>query len=90
MAEITESEVARVAALMRIGAGDAAAHVPKVQKMLGYFDALDGADLGGGAAGEGAIGVADLRADEAEACPGGLMDRLKGEGGEHVRSPRLR
>lgn len=90
MAEITESEVTRVAALMRIGAGDAAAHLPKVRAMLAYFDALDAADLGAGAAEEGAIGVGDLRADEAEECPGGLMGHLKGEGGEHVRSPGLR
>lgn len=90
MAEITESEVARVAALMRIDAGDAAAHVPKVQKMIGYFERLDGADLGEAGQKEGAIGVGDLRADEAEECPEGLMGPLKGEGGEHVRSPGLR
>lgn len=90
MAAITESEVARVAALMRIDAGDAAAHVPKVQKMVGYFERLDGADLGEASPKEAAVGVGDLRADEAEGCPEGLMAHLKGEGGEHVRSPRLR
>jgi len=90
MAAITESEVRWAAALMRIDAGDAAAHVPKVQKMVGYFERLDEADLGEAGHEERAIRVADLRADEAEGCPAGLMGHLKGEGGEHVRSPGLR
>jgi len=90
MPAITESEVVRVAALMKIGAGDAAAHVPKVQKMVGYFERLDEVGLEGGAPAGEAVDVGDLRADEAEECPGGLMGHLKGEGGEHVRSPGLR
>ena len=90
MAEITESEIARIAALMKIDAGDAAAHVPKVQKMLEYFERLDSADMGDGTPEARTMSLDELRADGGAEPPAGLMAHLKGDAGEHVRSPDLK
>ncbi len=90
MAEITESEIVRVAALMKIDAGDAASHVPKIQKMIGYFESLDSADMGDDAPRAHVIPLDALREDRRVECPEGLMGHLKGEAGEHIRSPDLK
>ncbi len=90
MAKITESEIVRVAALMKIDAGDAASHVPKIKKMIKYFESLDLADMGDSAPNAHVIPLDALRGDERVECPDGLMGHLNGEAGEHIRSPDLK
>ena len=99
------AEILRIARLMRIDVGDAGGaeareHVEKVRTMLGYFEILDRAGVGGGegAGGEGAVGVrlADLRGDEPEEGGAGAVEaagryaRVQREGGAYVRAPAMR
>ena len=78
---VTEEEITKMAAMMRITISDRAEHIEKVQKMLKYFETLDSAGVDDETVLTQEITPAELRADEHIAYNMGM------EG--HVRAPRL-
>lgn len=87
---ISSKEIEKIAKLMKIDIDDLEEHVPKIQRMLGYFDHLDSADLSVDLQTPSTVPIDSLRQDVAE--PQNRLDTstLKFGDGEHMRSPKLR
>jgi aspartyl-tRNA(Asn)/glutamyl-tRNA(Gln) amidotransferase subunit C len=78
---VTEEEIAKMAAMMRIPIGDRTEYVDKVQKMLDYFGVLDSAGVDDEDVMAQEVAPAELRADEYHGHEMGM--------GGHIRAPRL-
>ena len=85
---VTEEEITRVAAMMRIEIDDRREYVEKVQKMLGFFDILDSAGVDDEEIVTGVVDLDQLRPDEHVPFPDDLRYAARSEGG-HIRAPRL-
>ena len=86
---VSQGEIERVAGLMRIDLSDHSEHVARVQKMLDYFDVLDGADVEDEEIVFGEVAVGRLREDRHAEYPDRLIDRLHNRKGTYVRAPKM-
>lgn len=86
---VTEDEIRRVAALMKIGIGDHKEHVDKVEAMIGYFGMLDSADVESEDIDFYEVPVSGLRADEHAAYGGDMSRTIKRHKGAFVRAPDM-
>lgn len=85
---VTEEEITRVAAMMRIEVDDRREYVEKIQEMLDYFDILDSAGVDDEEIISRVVGLDHLRRDEHVPSSDDLRYAARSEGG-HIRAPRL-
>ena len=86
---VSQEEIQKVAELMRIKLSDHSEHVERVQKILAYFDILDGAGVEDEEVTTQEIAVGRLREDEHAEHPDRLIDRINNYKGAYVRAPKM-
>lgn len=85
---VTEDDINRMAAMMRLEIDDRSEYVGKVQKMLDYFEILDSAGVGDEEMAVHEVSLDRLRADEHIPSKHNLSYAARNERG-HVKAPRL-
>ena len=86
---IDESEIIRIAELMKINLEDHADHITRVQKMLEYFDILDSANVESEEIIVQEIDLNKLRDDKYDPYNKNLLKFLKSYQGKYVKAPKL-
>ncbi len=86
---IDESEIIRIAELMKIHLEDHADHITRVQKMLEYFDILDNANVESEEITVQEIDLNKLRDDKYDPYDKNLLKFLKSYQGKYVKAPKL-
>ena len=85
---ITEEEITRVAAMMRIEIDDRHEYVEKVREILDYFDILDSAGVDDEEIVTRVVDLGQLRPDEHVPSSDDLRYTARSKEG-HIRAPRL-
>lgn len=85
---VTEEEINRMAAMMRIEIDDRGEYVEKVQKMLDYFEMLDSAGVEDEEISVNQVSLDRLRPDEHVPSKHNLSYAARNERG-HLKAPRL-
>lgn len=85
---VTEEEINRMAAMMRLEIDDRSEYVEKVQKMLDYFELLDSAGVDDEEISVHEVPLDRLRPDEHVPSKHDLSYAARNERG-HIKAPRL-
>ena len=85
---VTDDEINRMAAMMRLEIDDRSEYVEKVQRMLDYFEILDSAGVDDEEIAVHEVSLDRLRADEHIPSKHNLSYAARNERG-HVKAPRL-
>ena len=86
---VTKEDIEHIAKLMRIDVENSDEYFERLNKILGYFDILDKADIEGEDIPVQEVTIGDLRDDKYEKFDDSLIQQLKNYRGSYVKAPKM-
>ena len=86
---VTKEDIEHIAKLMRIDVENSDEYFERLNKILGYFDILDKADIDGEDIPVQQVAIEDLREDKYIEFSDNLIEQLKNYKGSYVRAPKM-
>ena len=86
---VTKEDIEHIAKLMRIDVENSDEYFERLNKILGYFDILDKADIDGEDIPVQQVAIEDLREDKYIEFSDNLIEQLKNYKGSYIRAPKM-
>ena len=86
---VTKEDIEHIAKLMRIDVENSDEYFERLNKILGYFDILDKADIDGEDIPVQQVAIEDLREDKYVGFSDNLIEQLKNYKGSYIRAPKM-